>query len=132
MAVDLDSPTTRLATAVATSAWALIDPARPTRRGRIAYWGVTAGVSAAGAWWASGQPSEGEEPAEPRTRVLIAAATGLGVIATMRASVATDRRWHAWLARRGVAHPRAVTAALSLGAYAAGEVLERRTRAQAA
>lgn len=129
MALDPDDSRVQLATALTATAWALIDPHRPTLRGRVAYRTASAGAMAGVAWWAARTP-EGE-PLSPRVRAGAAAGAAATTLMAARPTERMDARWHGFLRRRGIRHPRLVTAAITATTYVVAEVLDRRVKQQA-
>lgn len=124
MALDPDDSRVQLATALAGTGWALIDPNRPTRRGQLAYRAVSAAAMAGLAWWMARSP-EGE-PLAPKVRAGAAAGAAATALLAARPTERMDARWHGFLHRRGVGHPRVVTAAITAATYLGTEVLARR------
>ena len=126
MALDPDDSRVQLATALAGTGWALIDPNRPTRRGRIAYRTASAAAMAGLAWWVARTP-EGE-PLSPKARSAAAAGAAATTLMAARPTERMDARWHGFLRRRGIAHPRVVTAAITAATYLGTEVMGRRVK----
>lgn len=126
--LDPRSTTFKAASAVAMGAWALIDPNRPTRRGQIAYRiGSAAAVGASA--WVGGRDEEGE-PLSDGLRAALAAGSAAGSLALMRPSERLDARWHNFLRRRGIRHPRVLSAVFTTATYFATQALERWTEKQ--
>lgn len=126
MALDPDDSRLQLATAIVGTGWALIDPHRPTRRGRITYRAVSACAMAGLAWWVARTP-EGE-PLPPKVRASAAAGAAATTLLAARPTERMDARWHGLLRRRGIRHPRFVTAAITAATYLGTEVMGRRAK----
>lgn len=119
----------QVASAAAMGAWALIDPHRATRRGQIAYRVGSAAAVGASVW--AGARDEDGEPLADGLRAAIAAGSAVGSLALMGPSERLDARWHGFLRRRGIRHPRVLTAAVTVAAYVAGLVGEQRAQRRA-
>lgn len=126
MALDPDDSRVQLATALLSTGWALVDPNRPTRRGRIAYRAVSAGAMAGLAWWVARTP-EGE-PLPPKVRASGAAGAAATTLLAARSTERMDARWHGFLSRLGIAHPRWVTAAITAATSVGAEVMGRQVK----
>ncbi|WP_181641494.1 hypothetical protein, partial [Nocardioides massiliensis] len=121
--LDPRSTSFQVASSAVMGAWALIDPNRPTRRGQIAYRVGSAAAVGASVW--IGARDEKGEPLGDGLRTALAAGSAVGSLALMRPSERIDARWHGFLRRRGIRHPRVLSAAFTVGMYLATHALER-------
>lgn len=128
--LDPRSTSFQVASSAVMGAWALVDPNRPTRRGQIAYRVGSAAAVGASVW--IGARDEEGEPLGDGLRAALAAGSAVGSLALMRPSERLDARWHNFLRRRGIRHPRVLSALFTVGMYAATHALERWTEKQAA
>lgn len=123
--LDPDSTAFHVASALGSGGWALIDPNRPTRAGQIAYRVGSAAAVGASLWF--GARDEDGKPFSEKVRAGLTVG-GAGVaLALMPPSERLDARWHGFLRRRGVRHPRWWTAAFTVATYAGAVALERWT-----